>query len=113
MYSFLNDWGIVLRLFWYHFGIVLGSFLRSFLIILGLLWDRFGIILWIIRGGHGGSTPHVVGAVSGALGGGFTPLKYAQMFVVGAALALGGVNSPQTATDIWLGVTPPKQQSRT
>ena len=45
MYSFLNDWGIVLRLFWYHFGIVLGYFLRYGLIILGLLWDRAGITL--------------------------------------------------------------------
>ena len=89
MYSFLNDWGIVLGLFWYNFGIVLGSILRSFLMILVLLWYRFGIILGSSGVAIGGRAPMSLVLRLEPLGGS-TRLKDAQMFVVGAALALGG-----------------------
>ena len=92
--SSLNDCGIVLRLVWYHFGIVLGSFGDHFVIILGSLWGHF----WNHQRWPWGVDPPMSLVLSLEPLGGLTPLKYAQMFVVGAAAALGG------------GLTPPKQQ---
>ena len=46
MFYFLLDhvW-IILRSFWDHFGIILGSCLDHVGIVLGSFWDHFGIIL--------------------------------------------------------------------
>ena len=88
-----------------------------FEVILVSFWDRFVIILEVFGDCSGNRSRSFFGSPGVATGvdppmllglslealGGLTPLKYAQMFVVGAAAALGGVNPPHTATDIWGG----------
>ena len=67
----------------------MGSFGDQFGFVLGSFWDRFGIVL----GSSGvamGIDPPMSSVLSLEALGGLTPLKYAQMFVVGAAVAPGG-----------------------